>query len=152
MKKFLQSVTRESSTKHRQNSTDVRLETAITSRNHIFLRQSSFPARQSSNTQSVMQSLRPRWQQSVPILYVNRSFCRSHRTAAVFRQMEQQASMKHASPSGLYSSSFRLNPADIPFPLDVLTSICILIIRQILTRASSQENPHRNFLTVSGSN
>ena len=57
------------------------------------------------------------------------------RTAAVCRQTELPASMRHASLSGLYSSCFRLNPADILFHLDVLISICILIIKQILTKA-----------------
>ena len=39
-----------------------------------------------------------------------------------------KASRKHASPSGSSSRYYRLNPVDILFHRDVLTSICIHII------------------------
>lgn len=48
------------------------------------------------------------------------------------------ASMRPVRASGLSSSCFRWNPAGIPFLRDVLTSICILIIRRIWQRENNQ--------------
>ena len=56
---------------------------------------------------------------------------------------ELPISGRRVSPSGLCSSFSRWSLADIPFPQDVSTSICILIIRRILsgaiTRTAAQE-------------
>ena len=87
------------------------------------------------NMRSVMPNWLPRWQQSAQILYVSRNCFRFRRTAVACLQTERPAFTRHASPSGLYSSCSRWSPADIPFHLDVLINICILIIKQILTKA-----------------
>ena len=73
-----------------------------------------------------------------------KNYFRSLRIVQMFRKKEQQDFMKPASPSGLYSSFCRSNPADIPFHRDDLTSICILIIRKIWKVERSQESLRRN--------
>ncbi|EJW96510.1 hypothetical protein EVA_15383 [gut metagenome] len=62
----------------------------------------------------------------------------------MFRQRAPQVFMRHVSPSGLYSSCYSWNPADILFPQVALTSICILIIRRIWKMEISAESLPRN--------
>ena len=83
---------------------------------------------------------------------VRKNFLSLHRIVRMYRRRVRQDSMKHVSPSGLYSSCYRLSPVDIQYPLEDLISICILIIRRISTAARSQESLHRNCWIVSGLN
>ena len=78
------------------------------------------------------------------------SFCRLQRIVRGFLRRELPASMKRASHSGLYSSFYRLNPADIRFRPDALTSICTRIMRLTETAAGLPANLRRRLWTVSG--
>ena len=69
---------------------------------------------------------------------------RSHRTVLMFLKKVLQTSMKHVSHSGLYSSCFSWSPVDILFLQDVLTSICIHIIRLIWMQVRLQDPLPRN--------
>ncbi len=66
------------------------------------------------------------------------------------RSMGPPRSMRPARASGLFSSCCSWSPAGIPFPRDVSTSICILIIRRIWKRENCPGNLPRSSSTVSG--